>query len=498
VHRPDTTPRRDDTARTAGSEVAGSEAIRRWEMLRAGSARESRPTIAAPPRTPWLVLADGRGARPPARRVSVSRAVLRFLGASTVVLLVLAVMGVVVSRRAAEREAIADAEQHTGFAAVAVVQPNLEDGLLTGDPAALARIDRVVRGRLLDRSIVRVKLWTPQGRIVYSDEPHLIGQRYALEQDELDALETGNVEAEVSDLSLPENSFERSEGKLLEVYRPIRTPGGQPLLFETYSRYDAATSRSNEILWSFGSITLGALILLELLQLPLVWSLLRQVRQGQEEREWLLARAVEASNDERRRIAADLHDGIVQDLAGASYVVTGSAERAAATSRADLASPLRGAADGLRQSIRGLRSLLVDLYPPSLSAAGLESALADLISPLRARGMQVSLHVAPGLNLPETAESLFYRVAQEAVRNVSRHAGAHRLRVTVAFEPTVALLEVEDDGVGLDLETLATRGRLGHVGLRGSADVVAEAGGRLVLSSARGAGTRLRLEVPHP
>ena len=430
--------------------------------------------------------------------MSVSRAVVRFLAASTIVLVVLAVVGVFVSRRAADREAVADARQHTSFAAIAVVQPNLEDGLLTGDRAAMARLDRVVRTRLLDDSVVRVKLWTADGRVVYSDEPDLIGQRYPLGADERETLRTGRTEAEVSDLGAPENTFERSQGKLLEVYRPVRMPNGERLLFETYSRYDVATARSNEILWSFGSITLGALLLLELLQLPLVWSLLRQVRHAQDEREWLLARTVEASNDERRRIAADLHDGIVQDLAGASYVVAGSAERAAATNRADLAGPLRGAADGLRQSIRGLRSLLVELYPPNLRAAGLPSALSDLVSPLRARGMQVSVDVPDDLVLPEGVEPLVYRVAQEAVRNVSRHAGASRLRLSLGRDGDCTVLEVEDDGIGLDLDTLAVRGRLGHVGLRGTADVVTEAGGTLRLSSAPGAGTRLRLEVPSP
>jgi two-component system, NarL family, sensor kinase len=498
VQRPDTAAHADDTARTADSGTDGFEAIRRWDMLRGISTRAAPVRQQGDSATQWIVLAHGRPSRPPVRPVSVPRAVIRFLAASTIVLVGLAVVGVAVSRRAAEQEAITDARQYTGFAAISVVQPNLEDGLLTGDPAAVARMDRVVRGRLLDGSVIRVKLWSRDGRIVYSDEHRLIGQRYAVAPDELETLESGHVEAEISDLSLPENRYERSEGKLLEVYRPVRTPSGQPLLFETYSRYDAATARSAEILRSFGSITLGALILLELLQLPLVWSLLRRVRQGQEEREWLLARAVEASNDERRRIAADLHDGIVQDLAGASYVVAGSAERAAATARADLAGPLRGAADGLRQCIRGLRSLLVELYPPNLGAAGLESALGDLISPLRARGMLASLHVAEGLVLPETMEPLLYRVAQEAVRNVSRHAGARRLRLTVTQEPGVVALDVEDDGIGLDPEVLGRRSRLGHVGLRGTADVVSETGGTLRLSSAPGAGTRLRLEVPRP
>ena len=75
-------------------------------------------------------------------------------------------------------------------------------------------------------------MWTPDGRIAYSDEPRLIGTRYALGEDEQQALATGDAEAEVADLSKPENRFERDEGSLLEVYLPIRTPGGRQALFE--------------------------------------------------------------------------------------------------------------------------------------------------------------------------------------------------------------------------------------------------------------------------
>ncbi len=107
---------------------------------------------------------------------------------------------------------------------------------MDGDPAAVARMDRAVIGRVTAGSLVRVKLWTPEGQIVYSDQHGLIGASYPLAEDEQEVLRDNTVAAELSDLSAPENRFERDPGRLLEVYLPVPAPGGQTLLFETYSK----------------------------------------------------------------------------------------------------------------------------------------------------------------------------------------------------------------------------------------------------------------------
>jgi two-component system NarL family sensor kinase len=135
--------------------------------------------------------------------------------------------------------------------------------------------------------------------------------------DEQEVLRDNSVEAELSDLSAPENRFERDQGRLLEVHLPVPTPGGQTLLFETYSRYSSVTANAGAMWRQFLPITVGALLLLQLFQLPLVWSTARRLDASLRERERLLRRAVEATDTERRRIARDLHDGVVQDLAAA-------------------------------------------------------------------------------------------------------------------------------------------------------------------------------------
>ena len=155
------------------------------------------------------------GGRPLPAAPSSRTALVRFLVASLVVALGMSGVGLLTSRRAAETEAVNDARLTRQVIARSLVAPNLEDGVLAGDPGALERLDRAV-ARVTDSGVLlRVKLWLADGRIVYSDEPRLIGARYPLGEDEQDALVSGAVEAEISDLSRPENRFEKKQGKLL-------------------------------------------------------------------------------------------------------------------------------------------------------------------------------------------------------------------------------------------------------------------------------------------
>lgn len=433
-----------------------------------------------------------RAGHPP----SVSRAVLQFVVAGVVALALVAVGTTWLSRRAARAEALRDARALTNVMGTKVIQPNLADGVLTGDPAALARLDRVVRERVLLPPLVRVKVWTAEGRIVYSDEQRLIGSTYDLGAHEQEALRAGITRAAVSDLSEPENRFERADGPLLEVYLPVRTPAGVPLLFETYSRYSSVTSRSRDVWLAFAPITFGALLLLQLVQVPLAWSMARRLRQGQYERERLLRRAIAASDAERRRIASDLHDGVVQELAGASFVLAGAADRAAAVSEPEVSGALQRAAGGVRQSIRALRSLLVEIYPPNLRTAGLAAALSDLVAPLSSQGIEVRRDLPPSVDLPDDVEALVFRVAQEAIRNVANHAGARTVVVRLTVSATCAVLTVTDDGQGFEPAASGARPAAGHFGLVVLRDLATDAGADLRVDAAPGQGTCVRLEVP--
>ena len=429
-----------------------------------------------------------RRLRSDAQQDPVARAVLQYVASGLVAVVLISLLGIYLFGKLGHDEAIRDAKDLTRSSAENAVAPALSDRLLRGDPRALARLDNVVRERVLrDSSVVRVKLWDRSGRIVYSDERRLIGVRYPLNPEELAEFRSEEIEAEVSDLSKPENQFEKQFGELLEVYATLRTPSGTPLVYEEYFRSSFVSARSRRIFREFAYIMLAALILFALIQLPLAWQLARQVRRGQRERVDLLQRAVEASEIERRRIAADLHDGVVQNLAGISY----SLSAAASSAPPALSESLKEAAAETRQGIRELRSLLVEIYPPELHRQGLAAALRDLIAPCASRGLDTRLAIEEDAQLPQEVEALFFRTAQEAIRNVVKHADARRLEVEVARRDGLACLRVEDDGSGFD--PASTDGA--HFGLRVLRDLARESGGDLVIDSAPGRGTSIRLEV---
>ncbi len=444
-----------------------------------------------------VVLARAGRRDEPDRPVRTWSVVAQVAAAGLVVVALVAVAGLAVSRRLAEAEAVNDAAHVTDLLAVAVVQPALDERLTARDADAIAAMDTVVRERVLGDAIVRVKIWAADGTILYSDEQRLVGNRYPLGDDELAVLRTPATVAEVSDLTKPENAYERGEGRLLEVYRPVWTPGGTEVLFETYSRYGVVTERSGALWRGFAGVTLTSLLLLVVLLLPVLWALLDRLRRGQGQRERLLRRAVEASDAERRRIAATLHDGVVQELAAASFGVAGTADRLAAEGREDLAAPVRVAAATIRAGIQGLRSLLVDIYPPSLRQSGLEGALRDLVGSLARRGTPVRLELPPeGIGeLSERTEQVVYRVAQECLRNAVAHAGAQLVGVAVTRRDSAVILEVSDDGVGFDLAAQTAAPAQGHFGLRLLVDVAHEAGAELSVATAPGLGCRWRLTV---
>jgi len=424
--------------------------------------------------------------------------VIQVIAGILVVLIGVAVAGAFASRRVAEREAVTDAAHTTDLIAQQVVQPAIRNGLVSGNPAALAAIARVVRRQVLTSSVVRVKLWTAAGRIVYSDEPALIGQTFPLGSEERAALARPTVHAEVSDLQRPENKYEQGFGKLLEVYRPVWTPSGQPLLFETYLPYSQVTQRTGQLWRGFAGITISSLLILVALLLPILWRLLNRVARAQSQREVLLRRAVDASAEERQRIAGTLHDGPVQELAATSFTVAGAAERAAGSGQPELAQMLTTAAGAVRASIQGLRSLLVDIYPPSLTTAGLVPALTDLTEVLAARNIATHLDLAEDAaeRLSPDQQQLVFRIARECLRNAARHAGARTVGVRLFRQGHATVLEIIDDGTGFDPAPVLTNPEDGHFGLKILTDVAASGGADLLLATAPGAGCRWRLEVP--
>jgi two-component system NarL family sensor kinase len=382
--------------------------------------------------------------------------------------------------------------------AAQLVESTIGDDVLTGRPAALGPVDDVVVGRVLSNSIVRVKIWSADGRVLYSDDPAQIGGRYSLSPDQLRLLREGGAQVEVSDLSRPENALDRRQGRLIEAYTRIRTPSGTPVLFEIYQRFGSVTAGARRLLIALAPPILGAIGLILLVQGPLLASLMRRLQRGYEEREALLANAVAASQRERRRIASYLHEGPVQDIAGVAFSLAPLADSAAARGATGEAEDLRTTVDRLRGTVRDLRALLVDLHPPHLAAAGLDAAIDDLISPLRRRGVSVDVRVRDAERLGREQEALVYRVAQEAVRNVIAYADARAVLVELSVDSSLARLVVSDDGRGFGPDVRVQRLAEGHLGLSLVEELARQSGGSLAVTSTEGEGTRVELEVPCP
>jgi two-component system, NarL family, sensor kinase len=410
-----------------------------------------------------------------------------------VVLALVGFAGVVVMRRLGTEQAIRQAERIALVAGHGVVEPRLTEGILRGDSASLLAIDELVSGGVIRGPIARVTIQDADGRVLYADQPDAIGSTIELRASEREALRTGSATTSESDEQEPGGGFP-DLGPLLEVSLPVTTPGGEILLFQAFIPRDAVSASAEQLWRAFLPVLAVALVALALVQIPLALRLARQVRASQEERELLVRRAIESSDLERRRIAGDLHDGPIQQLAGLSMSLAATADSVAPSDPA--AAPLREAAAAARRSVRVLRSALMGIYPPNLRRAGLATALTDLSAPLAELGIATEMDVPPDLDLPPDVEALLYRASREALRNVERHSRAERVRVRVRSQNGVALLEVEDDGIGFPSERGGPARADGHIGLPLLRDIAGDTGGTLVVDSAEGGGTKVRMEVP--
>ena len=443
--------------------------------------------------------AGAGGPAPP----TIGSAVARFVLGSLVAVVVVAVGGYIALRDVATTEAEGTTAQIVEVNG-RLVQTALDDGILKRDPQSIQKLDEFVVSKVLPPSpvensapIKRVKIWSADGTVLYSDVGELIGKKFELGDEEQDLLKEGGADAEISDLSKPENQFERQYGKLLEAHTPIRTPNGTPVLFEIYQQFSSIESRATSLLRELALPLLAGLAVLLLSQVPLAWSMARRLQRGHRDREALLANAIEASAQERRRIASDLHDGVVQDVAGVAFGLAPLAEDADRRGDSRGANVLRSAMSTLRQGVRDLRTLLVEIHPPSLESAGLEAALSDLLSPLQADGIATELHVDDHVTTGSNGDALVYRVAREALRNAQKYAEADTVRIEVTRpEPDLTRLVVTDDGKGFSSDDRARRAEEGHVGLTLLESLVRQSNGTLAVKSDPGAGTTVELEVP--
>lgn len=398
-------------------------------------------------------------------------------------------------RQAALQETVRDAEVITTLLATRVVQPALPPTSLAGLNLN-ERFDRVARDQGLSAPITQLSLIDETGAVLYDTEGGPTGERVSLSANQQNALRNATATASRDNGSDPTHLTGARNGQFLDVSAGLQAPSGQRLLLQTRQPYQVVWLTSRAVWSTLLPSVILAMTLLYLAKIGFAFRLTRSLYGVQEEREQLLVTALAAADRERTLIASDLHDGVVQGLAGASYTLTEAADRTRSAGQPEIADTLAATARSLRQWVRELRSLIVTVTPPALHTEGLRATLTDLVATLEARGIDVELDVQVSDALTETGESLVYRVAQEAIRNVVRHAQATQVRLVVADEGGWLQLRLNDNGQGFD-PALSVRKR-SSVGLSLLAALVHQRGGKLQVESAAGRGTMVTLRLPMP
>ena len=205
-----------------------------------------------------------------------------------------------------------------------------------------------------------------------------------------------------------------------------------------------------------------------------------------------LERAIAAQETERRRLALELHDETGQELTSILLGLRAVEEAQTDDERTAAIGEVRALAE---QTLQTVRRLAVELRPKALDDFGLVPALERLAESFGERtGMKVEVEAA-GLEarLPESVETTLYRVVQEALTNVVKHAQAGHVSIVLARRGSAATAVVEDDGRGFDPAS-----ENGGIGLAGMRERLALIGGRLEVESGPGVGTTIVAEAPLP
>ncbi len=422
----------------------------------------------------------------------VRRSLLRFVGAVLTGLFVVSVASVLVARSVSRDVAVRDAVGEGRTFARAVSAPLMHDGVSRGDPRSVALFSEVMENRLQEDAMVHIKVWDAKGRILWADQEELRGRTFELESEVKELFASGGAVGYITELERPENFAERDEGELLEVYAAATSPTGERVIVESYWSTAHLDEQARVVLIRIAPLSVGALLLFALVVFPLAWSLVRRVERVQGENGVLLKHALDASDLERRRIARDLHDSVMQDVSVVGYQLA-----AAATALREKSELPHGLLDEVAERVRrmgdALRTTMADIYPVDLASHGLLPALEELGA--RARedgGVVVSVAVVAMANESFEVTRLSYRVIREGLRNVVKHAHAEHAEVLATREGDTIHLSVVDDGRG----PAGGEARVGHLGLTLLRDTMLDIGGTLQVTPRPEGGTRLAASFP--
>ena len=214
------------------------------------------------------------------------------------------------------------------------------------------------------------------------------------------------------------------------------------------------------------------------------------------QRRALVEHLVSAQEEERQRIALDVHDDSIQAMAAVGIRLRTLRRHSPDQSFADSIAEIE---DVVTETIARLRNLLFQLEAGSLEKAGLAQSVKRYLGEMFPDGgVRVRIRNRLDSDVPSEVRVIAYRILQEAVTNIRKHANAREVLVTLGEEHQGLQVSIEDDGVGFESDSVQDRALPGHLGLRAMRERADMAGGTLAVTSSLGAGTRVRLWLPLP
>ncbi len=396
-----------------------------------------------------------------------------------------------------------------------VLGPNLQalaydDRWLTASDASA--LDRLVSATGLGQGVVLFKIWSLDGRVLYSADRSLVGQQFPIDSG-LERARQGEVVADISDLDEPENVDERQRfSRLVQVYAPVRqdNDGRVIAVNEFYLLPDALEADIRDAQLRSWALVGGIGLLTYLLLAGIVKRGSDTIRRQQSELQRRLdqnlrlhervrqaaGRSTALNEQALRRISADLHDGPGQALALALLRLDAlqthcEGNPCCARTTADFMTVHTAVRDALSE----LRAISAGLRLPELERLSVTEVAARAVEDHQRRtGEHLEVHVEDlPAQAPLPVKIALLRTLQEALSNATRHGQGKDVRVDLSSQSDALRLCVSDAGPGFDPQSVDRSGRLGIAGMRERAELL---GGSFEIQSAAGAGASVKVSWP--
>ena len=381
-------------------------------------------------------------------------------------------------------------------------------------PARVAAIQRLLATTPLGQEIVGIKIWAPDGRVVYGENA---GQTFPVKAD-LETAWRGQVSSEITNLQDSENASQRGRfHRLIETYVPMRIEGSDRVIavaefYQLTGPLDAEIALAQRRSWGVvGLITLLSSLLLsglvrrgsdtierQQLKMQEQVATLERVLHQNAELHGRVSRAAarNAAHSERflLRVSSDLHDGPAQDLSFALLRLDSLSAHGAGHPASEAA--LHTVERSLESALREIRSIATDLRLPDLLGLNLREVLERAIRDHRRRtevGATLRTDPLPG-GVPLPVKITAFRIVQEALNNAARHApGSADLTVHAAVQEAELVLQILDHGPGF---TWAGEALEGHLGLTGMRERAESLGGTFTVRGGAVGGTCVEARLP--